>query len=119
MTWLVIYHPDFDQEISHLPEALQKDVFLAIERLEIIGPTLSRPHADTLKGSRIKNLKELRCFVGGQPWRIAYAFDPVRRAVLLVGGSKAGVKSDLFYDRLIRTAEKRWEDHLQWNKKDL
>ena len=119
MTWLILYHPDFDAEISLLPDALRQDVFVAIARLEVFGPKLRRPHADTLKGSRIGNLKELSCVVGGQPWRIAYAFDPVRRAVLLVGGSKAGMKSDLFYERLIRTAETRWEDHLLWNKKDL
>lgn len=118
MRWQLIAHPDFDAEISGLPEAMQAEIFAAARLLEFSGPLLGRTHVDTLKGSRVPNLKELRCVVGGAPWRIAFAFDPVRRAVLLVGGSKSGVKSDLFYKRLIRISEKRWQDHLQWTRKN-
>jgi hypothetical protein len=92
MRWQVIAHPDFDAEILALPEAMQVEIYAAARMLQTSGPFLGRPHADTLKGSHVPNLKELRCVVGGAPWRIAYAFDPVRRAVLLFGGSKAGVK---------------------------
>ncbi len=119
MVWQVLAHPDFDAEISVLPVSQQEEIYSTVAMLKAFGPALGRPHADTLKGSQLANLKELRCSVGGHPWRIAYAFDPVRRAVLLVGGSKAGVKSELFYKRLIRTAEQRWRDHLRWNRNDL
>ncbi len=119
MTWLVLAHPDFDAELASLPDASQRAILSAVARLKTFGPSLGRPHADSLKGSRVPNLKELRCVVSGQPWRIAYAFDPVRRAVLLVGGSKAGVKSDLFYKKLIHTAERRWQEHLRWNRNVL
>jgi hypothetical protein len=119
MGWVVLAHPDFDEEISALSASQQVEIYAAAAMLEAFGPALGRPYADTLKGARIANLKELRCSVAGHPWRIAYAFDPVRRAVLLVGGSKAGVNSELFYKRLIRTAEKRWQDHLRWNRSDL
>lgn len=57
-------------------------------------------------------MKELRLSVGDGEWRIAYAFDPRRRAILLVGASKSGVASDRFYRRLIATADDRLHDHL-------
>lgn len=73
---------------------------------------LGRPYADALKGSQHKNMKELRFSVGDGEWRIAYAFDPRRRAMLLVGASKSGVASNRFYRRLIATADARLDEHL-------
>ena len=73
---------------------------------------LGRPHADTLGGSQHKNMKELRFSVGDGEWRIAYAFDPRRRAILLVGASKSGVASNRFYRRLIASADDRLNNHL-------
>ena len=80
--------------------------------LERIGPTLGRPHADALHGSRHANMKELRFSVSDGEWRIAYAFDPVRSAILLVGGSKSGMPQRRFYERLIKTADARFDAHL-------
>ncbi len=113
MSWQVLAHPEFDAEVVDLPLHVQRDILSAALLLKQYGPHLGRPYADTLNGSRISNLKELRCTVGGDPWRIAYAFDPLRQAVLLVAGCKAGVKSTVFYKRLIRIAESRMEDHLK------
>lgn len=118
MPWQVIAHPDFEAEILALLEVKQAEIYAAARLLEMSVPSLGRPHANTLKWLRVPNLKELRCVVCGDPWRIAFAFDPVRRAVLLMGGSNAGVKSKLFYRRLIRIAEKRWQDHLRWNRRN-
>ena len=70
------------------------------------------PHADTLKGSRHKNMKELRFSVGDGEWRIAYAFAPRRQAIVLVGASKSGVSSERFYRRLIATGDRRFDEHL-------
>ena len=64
------------------------------------------PHADTLKGSRHPNMKELRLSVGDGEWRIAFAFDPRRHGILLVGGTKSGMASARFYRRLIATADR-------------
>ena len=80
--------------------------------LERFGPQLSRPRSDTLKGSKHKNMKELRLAVGRQAWRVAYAFDPRRKAILLVGGNKQGVNEKQFYKDLIATADKRFDRHL-------
>ena len=76
------------------------------------GPALGRPEVDTLKGSSHANMKELRFRAGGGVWRVAFAFDPKRAAILLVAGSKSGVSEKTFYKRLIDKADKRFKEHL-------
>ena len=78
---------------------------------------LGRPHADTLKGSRHTNMKELRFKVGDGVWRIAFAFDPQRQAILLVAGNKSGGKEKRFYQQLIQKADLRFDSHLLELKK--
>ncbi|MGX9576659.1 type II toxin-antitoxin system RelE/ParE family toxin [Mesorhizobium sp. f-mel] len=80
--------------------------------LEGIGPQLGRPLADTLNGSKHRNMKEIRFATGGA-WRFAFAFDPERRAVILVGGNKEGTASRQFYKSLIATADKRFDEWLE------
>ncbi len=79
--------------------------------LEEHGPQLGRPYADTLEGSRLSNLKELRVQHRGEPYRVLYAFDPERQALLLVGGNKAGDKR--WYRWMIPLAETIFERHLK------
>jgi hypothetical protein len=76
------------------------------------GPNLGRPTVDTLKSSTHANMKELRFDWEGEAWRVAFAFDPMRRAVLLVGGDKAGVDKKRFYKRLVAAADERFDRHL-------
>jgi hypothetical protein len=80
------------------------------------GPNLRRPYADTLKGSKISNLKELRVQHKGDHYRILFAFDPKREALLLVGGDKTGDKR--WYDKMIPLAEKIFAKHLEMLKKE-
>jgi DNA-binding XRE family transcriptional regulator len=80
--------------------------------LAVYGPQLGRPHADTLSASRHKNMKELRFHADGGVWRVAFAFDPEREAILLVAGDKTGVAQKRFYKTLIAKAHKRFEEHL-------
>jgi hypothetical protein len=80
--------------------------------LEREGPQLGRPHADTLRGSRHANMKELRCNAGGGFWRIAFAFDPDRNAILLAAGDKSGGSERRFYRQLIARADERFDRHL-------
>jgi hypothetical protein len=75
-----------------------------------------RPHVDTLKGSRHSNMKELRFKVARQAWRIAFAFDPKRKAILLAGGDKQGVNQVGFYKALIKVADERFDRHLARSK---
>lgn len=85
--------------------------------LEQFGPVLKRPRADTLRGSKHANMKELRFSAADGEWRVAFAFDPKREAILLVGGDKSGVSQKQFYKNLIRKADDRFEQHLARLKK--
>jgi hypothetical protein len=76
-----------------------------------MGPQLGRPHVDTLNGSKHSNMKELRFRADNGVWRIAFAFDLKRRAILLVGGDKSGISQDKFYRNLIDIADCRFNQH--------
>ena len=91
-----------------------QDGFVAsLVPLREFGPALGRPDADTLNDSRYANMKELRFKAGGGVWRVAFAFDPRRNAILLVAGDKSGVSEPKFYKRLIVKADKRYQEHLE------
>lgn len=81
--------------------------------LQQLGPSLGRPWADTLKGSRHANLKELRFDAANGVWRVAFAFDPRRRGILLVAGDKSGTSEQRFYRALIEKADARLDSHLE------
>ena len=81
MTWAVLLHEAFDAELSDLPEEVQDEVLALMGLLKHLGPMLGRPRVDTLKGSRHANMKELRFDAAGGVWRVAFAFDPKRRAI--------------------------------------
>ncbi len=83
-----------------------------IRVLGAFGPNLGRPSVDSLKASKHANMKELRFAWEGEVWRIAFAFDPLRQAILLVGGDKSGADQPRFYQRLIRVADARFDEHL-------
>lgn len=80
--------------------------------LQQLGPQLGRPRVDTLSGSRHSNMKELRFSAAGGEWRVAFAFDPRRKAILLVAGDKSGGSQKRFYRELIRKADQRFDRHL-------
>ncbi len=86
--------------------------------LEQFGPLLGRPRVDTLKGSRHANMKELRFDAADGVWRVAFAFDPKRKAILLVAGDKSGGSEKRFYRLLIAKADERFDGHLSRLKKE-
>jgi hypothetical protein len=116
MAWIVLEHPDFVGERQAMPLAVLEKLAEAVLTLEAIGPQLGRPLADTLKGSRHANMKELR-LGGGGAWRVAFAFDRSRHAIILVGGDKQGVGQKRFYKALIETADHRFDEWLEATKK--
>ena len=67
---------------------------------------------DTLNGSRHANMKELRFHADNGVWRVAFAFDPQRKAILLAAGNKSGVSERRFYRQLIDKADERFDTHL-------
>ncbi len=113
MSWNVEFHPLFAQEYKAFSKLIKKALFAEIEFLEQRGPQLGRPAVDTLKGSKHNNMKELRFDADNGVWRIAFAFDPDRKAILLVAGDKSGVSSSRFYKQLIKKADIRFDEHLQ------
>lgn len=112
MTWAVLFHNAFELEFQRLPAALQDELLAHALLLREFGPNLGRPTVDGLKGSKHSNMKELRFGWEGEVWRIAFAFDPKRQAILLVGGNKAGADQRRFYKRLIDLADARLDEHL-------
>jgi len=116
MTWTVLFAEEFEPEFDALDEDVQDAILARAVLLAREGPSLGRPHVDTLSGSKHANMKELRCTASGGVWRVAFAFDPDRQAVLLVGGDKAGVNEKRFYKTLIRVADARFDRHLERSK---
>lgn len=112
MEWTVANHEAFDPEFDALPKAVRLTLIAHLTLLKTFGPTLGRPHVDTLAGSKHRNMKELRLDADDGVWRVAFAFDPARRAILLVAGDKAGVAQKRFYKALIAKADARFDGHL-------
>ncbi len=112
MNWTVIFHPDFEPEFDNLPEEVQDKLYVYAGLLERFGSTLSRPQVDTLKGSQFAKMKELRFKVHDGVWRVAFAFEPLRQAVLLVAGDKSGVSQKRFERNLINLADQRFAEYL-------
>ena len=112
MKWIVRFHDEFEPEFDALPVEVQDELLACATVLAQIGPTLGRPHVDTLAGSKHANMKEIRFDAGDGAWRVAFAFDPKRGAVLLVAGDKSGVSQKRFYRSLIEKADGRFDRHL-------
>ena len=109
--WKIKTLPTFDDWFKSLSLPEKEDVLAGIYLLEDRGANLSRPYADTLKGSKFKNMKELRVQHKGKPYRIIYAFDPKRHGILILGGNKVG--NDRWYKRNIPLADKLFKQYLE------
>jgi hypothetical protein len=115
MVWAVELHRAFVLEFRQLSPEVQDELLAQAGLLQEVGPTLGRPRVDTLNGSKHSNMKELRFDAGGV-WRVAFAFDPNRKAIMLVAGDKSGTSERRFYRNLIKTADARFDDHLTQRK---
>lgn len=118
MEWDVLYDETFMAELAEIERhsgssVVREEIAALALLLRRFGPSLKRPHCDTLKGSKHPNMKELRFTVPDGAWRVAFAFDPRRSAILLVAGNKSGVHERRFYRQLIHTADARFATHLQ------
>jgi hypothetical protein len=112
VSWVVEIGDEFEPEFDALHEEVQTEILALSRLLQRFGPQWGRPRVDTLKGSRHANMKELRFSAAGGEWRVAFAFDPKRKAILLVAGDKSGVSERRFYRELIRKADDRFDTHL-------
>ena len=112
MTWTVRFADEFEPEFAQLTAAVQTELLAQARVVEQFGPHAGRPRVDTLNGSRHANMKELRFDADGGVWRVAFAFDPKRAAILLVAGDKSGGSEARFYRALIEKADVRFDAHL-------
>lgn len=110
--WIVEIGDDFEPEFNHLHEDVRTEILALARLLQRFGPQLGRPRADTLYGSRHANMKELRFSAADGEWRVAFVFDPTRKAIFLAAGDKSGVSEKRFYKRLVAKADKRFQAHL-------
>lgn len=110
--WTVLIGDEFEPEFFALPQSVQEEILALTRLLQQLGPQLGRPRADTLKGSRHANMKELRFDAADGVWRVAFAFDPARQAVLLLAGNKSGGSQIRFYRQFLLKADQRFDAHL-------
>lgn len=110
MAWDVEFTNEFAGWWNSLSEGEQTDIDAVVELLEEFGPKLRRPHVGTISESRHNNMKELIVQHAGDPYRVFFAFDPLRHAILLIGGNKGG--DGQFYQKMIPVADKLYDQHL-------
>ena len=114
--WEVEYTDEFGRWWNGLDEQEQDAIARSVELLRRVGPSLGRPHVDSIKGSRHGNMKELRTQCGGRPFRTFFAFDPRRAAILLVGGDKTA--DERFYERMVPIADDLYDVYLNELRKE-
>jgi hypothetical protein len=98
-----------------LTEAEQKSVDLTVSLLQELGPTLRMPHSSGVEMSRHAHMRELRIQHQGRPYRILYAFDPRRAAMLLIGADKTGngTGNGRWYEEYVPVADAIYDRHLK------
>ena len=106
----VEYTPEFEEWWNGLDLAEQESVAASVGLLEVHGPSLGFPHSSQIKGSKYGQMRELRVQHRGEPYRVFYAFDPRRAALLLIGGNKVG--DGRFYETMVGQADKLFARHL-------
>lgn len=108
--WEAEYTNEFGEWWEGLTEAEQEDVRASVNLLRRFGPSLGRPHVDSVASSKHGNMKELRIQHRGRPYCVLFIFDPRRIAVLLIGGDKTG--KGRWYKRFVPVADRLYGEHL-------
>ena len=111
MGFEVEHTDEFGEWWDSLDEQEQASVDAAVELLEMVGPALPFPHSSGINGSRHRHMRELRIQHQGRPYRVLYAFDPRRVALLLVGGDKTG--DGRWCERFVPVADRLYDEHLR------
>lgn len=111
MAWEIEFTHEFGEWWSSLTREEQNSIADGVYVLEEFGPALTRPQADTVNGSRFRNMRELRVQHQGRPYRVLYVFDPRRVGVLLIGGDKTG--NNRWYGEYVPKADAIYAQHLR------
>jgi hypothetical protein len=101
VSWVVEIGDEFELEFNVLHEDVRTEILALSRLLQQFRPQAGRPRVDTLNGSRHANMKELRFSAANGEWRVAFAFDTKRKAILLAVGDKSGVSKKRFYRELL------------------
>ncbi|MCJ8274162.1 MAG: type II toxin-antitoxin system RelE/ParE family toxin [Psychrosphaera sp.] len=116
MVWNVEYTDEFGDWWQQLSQKQQDSATATVELLMELGPNLRHPHSSGINGSKHEHMRELRIQSGGHPIRVFYAFDPIRSAILLIGGDKTG--NMRFYQTYIPIADRLYEQHIEELRKE-
>jgi hypothetical protein len=109
--WEVEFSGEFGEWWDTLTAAEQKSVDFTVTLLQEAGPTLRMPHSSGVEMSRHARMRELRIQHEGRPYRVLYAFDQRRAAMLLIGGDKTG--NNRWYEEHIPLADAIYDQHLR------
>lgn len=110
MTWEVEVTDEFESWWNDLTEEEQESIDAVVGVLEEKGPGLRRPYVGPIVTSKHANMKELVIQHEGRPYRVLFAFDPRRTAVLLIGGDKTG--NNCWYDEFVPVADELYDQYL-------
>ncbi|HLM67275.1 MAG TPA: type II toxin-antitoxin system RelE/ParE family toxin [Longimicrobium sp.] len=111
MAYEVEYTDEFSAWWDGLTGEEQVSIRRGVEQLVAFGPFLGQPQSSGIQTSRHRHMRELRIQHAGRPYRILYAFDPRRTAILLIGGDKTG--DDRWYKRYVPLADALYDEHLR------
>lgn len=111
MKWEIEGTSEFETWFTDLSREERGDVIVVVDMLEARGPRLRFPYSSAIRGSRHGHMRELRIQHAGRPYRVLYAFDPRRSAILLLGGDKTG--DERWYDRHVPIADRLYDEYLQ------
>ncbi len=114
--WDVEYTDELGTWWAMLSEAEQESIDASVRLLQERGPNLGFPHTSGIEGSKHAHMRELRVQHEGRPYRVLYAFDPRRCAILLIGGDKTG--DDRWYVVHVPIADKLYDVHLDTLRKE-
>jgi len=116
MEWEIEFTDEFGEWWDALTEEEQDAVAIKVGLLRQLGPALRRPHSGSISSSRHSSMKELIIQQAGRPYRVLYAFDPRRAAILLMGGDKTG--DERWYEKFVPLADRLFDEHLAALRKE-
>lgn len=116
MEWEIEVSGEFEQWWESLSEAEQEDVRACVLLLREYGPTLRFPFSAGIQTSKHPHMRELRIQHGGEPYRVLYAFDPRRTAILRIGGKKTGDRR--WYETFVPIADRLYEEYIAELRKE-
>ena len=112
----VEYTDEFDDWWNGLDIAEQATIEAYVRMLQTHGVALGHPYSSDIRSSRFTQMRELRPQHKGRPYRVLYAFDPRRMAILLIACDKTG--NMRWYEQFVPIADRLYQEHLQTLKNE-